>query len=63
MREEFNPLIKSCGTRPDSSRLISGRDDPAAKTESMVLHANSDADGTSLNRPVVRVNFDGNSAR
>jgi hypothetical protein len=26
MREEFNPLIKSCGTRPDSYRELSGRD-------------------------------------
>ena len=33
MREKFNPLIKSCVTRPDSYR-----DDPAVETKSMGLH-------------------------
>jgi hypothetical protein len=36
MREEFNPLIKSCGTRPDSYR-----DDPAAETKSIGLQADA----------------------
>jgi hypothetical protein len=34
MREEFNPLIKSSATRPDSYR-----DDPAAETKSIGLMA------------------------
>ena len=36
MREEFNPLIKFCCTRPDSYR-----DDPAAKTKSIGLQADA----------------------
>ena len=35
-REEFNQLIKSCGTRPDSYR-----DDPAAETKSIGLQADA----------------------
>ena len=36
LRVEFNPLIKSCATRPDSYR-----DDPAAKTKSIGLQADA----------------------
>lgn len=36
MREKFNQLIKSYGTRPDSYRDV-----PAAKTESIGLQANA----------------------
>jgi len=36
MREEFNPLNKTCGTRPDSYR-----DDPAAETKSIGLQADA----------------------
>jgi hypothetical protein len=38
MREEFAPLIKSCGTRPDSYRDV-----PAAETKSVGLQADPDA--------------------
>jgi hypothetical protein len=36
MREKFNPLIKSRGTRPDSYR-----DDPATETKSIGLSADA----------------------
>jgi len=44
MREEFNPLIKFCATRPDSYRDV-----PAAKTKSIGLQA--DARGVMPARP------------
>jgi hypothetical protein len=36
MRENFNPLIKSCATRPDSYRDV-----PAVETTSIGLQANA----------------------
>ena len=36
MREKFNPLIKSCGTRPDSYRDV-----PATETNSIGLQADA----------------------
>jgi hypothetical protein len=36
MREEFNQLIKSCGTRPDSYRDV-----PATETTSIGLQADA----------------------